>query len=54
MLQHLGEHAAAKRIVDAVTAVLAAGRVRTRDLGGTASTTDVRDAIVEILQGGAS
>jgi isocitrate dehydrogenase (NAD+) len=52
MLQHLGEHAAAKRIVDATTAVLAAGRVRTRDLGGTAGTTDVRDAIVAVLREG--
>ena len=51
MLQHLGEHAAAIHIVDATTTVLAAGRVRTRDLGGTASTTDVRDAIVAVLQG---
>lgn len=53
MLQHLGESAAARRIVDAATAVLAAGRVRTRDLGGTAGTTDVRDAIVAELRGGA-
>ena len=51
MLQHLGEHAAAARIVDATTVVLAAGRVRTRDLGGTAGTTDVRDAIVAVLRG---
>jgi isocitrate dehydrogenase (NAD+) len=51
MLQHLGEHGAAKRIVDATTAVLAAGRVRTRDLGGTAGTTDVRDAIAAVLGG---
>jgi len=51
MLQHLGEGAAAKRVVDATTAVLAAGRVRTRDLGGSAATTDVRDAIVAALQG---
>jgi isocitrate dehydrogenase (NAD+) len=51
MLQHLGEHSAAKRIVDAITAVLAAGRVRTRDLGGSAGTTDVRDAIVDALHG---
>jgi isocitrate dehydrogenase (NAD+) len=49
MLQHLGEPAAAKRVVDATTAVLAAGRVRTRDLGGTSGTTDVRDAIVAVL-----
>ena len=49
MLRHLGEHDAANRIVDATIAVLAEGCVRTRDLGGTASTTDVRDAIVDAL-----
>jgi isocitrate dehydrogenase (NAD+) len=52
LLQHLGEDAAAKRIVDATTAVLAEGAVRTRDLGGTAGTTDVRDAIVAKLREG--
>ncbi len=51
MLQHLGEHAAAKRVVDATTSVMAEGRVRTRDLGGTAGTTDVRDAIIAALRG---
>ncbi|MCC6764273.1 MAG: NAD-dependent isocitrate dehydrogenase [Deltaproteobacteria bacterium] len=50
MLQHLGEHAAARRVVDATSSVLAAGRVRTRDLGGRAGTTDVRDAIVAALR----
>jgi isocitrate/isopropylmalate dehydrogenase len=54
MLRHLGEAAAADRVVDAVRSVLAAGRVRTRDLGGTAGTTDVRDAVVAALQAGAT
>jgi isocitrate dehydrogenase (NAD+) len=49
MLRHLGEHAAAERIAAATLAVLEEGRVRTRDLGGTAGTTDVRDAIVARL-----
>lgn len=54
MLRHLGEAAAADRIVTAVEDVLRDGRVRTRDLGGTAGTTDVRDAIVaRVRQGGA-
>ena len=54
MLRHLGEAAAAKRVVDAVTYVLASGRVRTRDLGGSATTTDVRDAVVAALHGDAA
>jgi tartrate dehydrogenase/decarboxylase / D-malate dehydrogenase len=45
MLDHLGETAAAKRIVDAIAGVLAAG-VRTPDLGGTAHTADVTAAVV--------
>ncbi len=54
MLRHLGEAVAAQRVVDAVTHVLASGRVRTRDLGGTATTTDVRDAVVAAVQRAAS
>ncbi len=54
MLRHLGEHAAATRVVAATTAVLAAGDVRTRDLGGTAGTSDVRDAIVAAVRGARS
>ena len=54
MLRHLGEGAAATRIVDATTAVLASGRIRTRDLGGGASTSDLRDAIVSAVQERAS
>jgi isocitrate dehydrogenase (NAD+) len=46
MLRHLGEHEAGGRIVTAVEDVLREGRVRTRDLGGSAGTTDVRDAVV--------
>jgi len=53
MLRHLGEYAAAERAMAATLAVLADGRVRTRDLGGSAGTTDVRDAIVARLQTGA-
>ena len=40
MLDHIGEHERAERIRTALSSVLAAGRVRTRDLGGTASTTE--------------
>jgi isocitrate dehydrogenase (NAD+) len=45
MLDHVGERAAAERIRGALARVLAAGIVRTRDLGGTAHTTEFTDAI---------
>ena len=45
MLDHLGEHDAARRVRDAVYAVLAEGRKLTRDLGGTAGTTEIAEAI---------
>jgi isocitrate dehydrogenase (NAD+) len=40
MLRHVGEDEAAGRIMAALNRVLAAGAVRTRDLGGTAKTTE--------------
>ena len=45
MLEHLGERQHGERIRAALDRVLAAGRVRTRDLGGTASTTEFTEAI---------
>jgi isocitrate dehydrogenase (NAD+) len=45
MLEHIGERAAADHIRGALARVLAAGVVRTHDLGGTASTTEFTDAI---------
>jgi isocitrate dehydrogenase (NAD+) len=50
MLRHIDEGAAADRVMRAVTAVLAEGRIRTRDLGGTASTLEYADAIVDRLK----
>ena len=44
MLDHLGEHAAAKAITDNIEECLISGPV-TPDLGGTASTSDVGKAI---------
>ena len=44
MLEHLGEKAAADEIVAAFEGCLEAG-IRTRDLGGTASTTEFADAV---------
>jgi isocitrate dehydrogenase (NAD+) len=50
MLDHLGEQAAAVRIRAALARVLVAGRIRTRDLGGTASTTEFTDALCREIE----
>jgi isocitrate dehydrogenase (NAD+) len=47
MLRHIGEGDAADRIMRALAAVLTEGTVRTRDLGGTATTTEFAEAIAE-------
>jgi isocitrate dehydrogenase (NAD+) len=47
MLAHLGEVAAAAAVRDGVRRVLAEGSVRTPDLGGTASTMEVAEAIAD-------
>jgi tartrate dehydrogenase/decarboxylase / D-malate dehydrogenase len=49
MLRHLGYGAEADRIERAIDAVCEDGRVLTGDLGGTASTADVGDALVRAL-----
>ena len=45
MLDYIGERERAGRVRDALGRVLASGRVRTRDLGGTATTTEFTDAV---------
>jgi isocitrate dehydrogenase (NAD+) len=50
MLQHIDELAAADRIMRALTRVLAAGQVRTRDLGGSATTTEFTAAICQAIE----
>ena len=49
LLQHIGEGAAAARIEAALFRALAAPERTTRDLGGSASTTEFADAIVQAL-----
>jgi isocitrate dehydrogenase (NAD+) len=49
MLRDLGETAAAQRIQEAVERVLLAGNVRTSDLGGIATTTEMAEAIIRAL-----
>jgi tartrate dehydrogenase/decarboxylase/D-malate dehydrogenase len=51
MLDHLGETEAAAAIEQAVAATLAAGEVRTKDIGGTSATEEVGRAIAESLLG---
>src|SRR6476469_2311871 len=50
MLEHIGEREPAARIRAALDRVLAAGVIRTRDLGGTASTTEFTDAICKEIE----
>jgi isocitrate dehydrogenase (NAD+) len=50
MLRHLGERAAADLIERAMIHTLADKQVRTRDLGGTASTTEYTEAIVASMR----
>jgi isocitrate dehydrogenase (NAD+) len=53
MLQHIGEDGPARRINDAIGKILTMGpEVRTRDIGGTGTTTDFTSAICEILRKG--
>jgi isocitrate dehydrogenase (NAD+) len=52
MLDHIAEHQAAARIRSALGRVLTEGTVRTRDLGGTATTTGFADAISRYVQQG--
>jgi tartrate dehydrogenase/decarboxylase/D-malate dehydrogenase len=49
MLEHLGVPAAAKEIEAAIAKVLAAGKVRTPDLGGQSKTAQVTDAVIHAV-----
>lgn len=49
MLEHLGEQNAADRIMNAISMVCAEGKVKTRDMGGQNSTSEMGDAIAARL-----
>jgi tartrate dehydrogenase/decarboxylase/D-malate dehydrogenase len=49
MLEHLGEQEAATRLLDALATTCYKGP-RTRDVGGTATTREVGDAVVASLR----
>jgi tartrate dehydrogenase/decarboxylase/D-malate dehydrogenase len=51
MLEHLGEPAAAQRLMRAIEAVTARGDMLTPDLGGSATTAQVTDAVIAALAG---
>ena len=50
MLRHIGETARADAVRGALDAVLAAGKVRTRDLGGSSTTMEFADAICRHIE----
>src|SRR5919206_395231 len=50
MLRHLGEREAAARIEQAMLKVFREGRARTRDIGGTAKTSEFARAIIEAFE----
>ncbi|HZX45583.1 MAG TPA: isocitrate/isopropylmalate dehydrogenase family protein [Candidatus Nanoarchaeia archaeon] len=51
MLDELGEKKASSQVVDAIQSVLKEGKVRTKDIGGTAKCTDMGDAVKKALDG---
>jgi tartrate dehydrogenase/decarboxylase/D-malate dehydrogenase len=54
MLEFLGQAEAAALVDGALRAVLAEGRVRTPDLGGTAGTSDVTEAVLGRMRAAAA
>src|SRR5712672_961197 len=50
MLRYLGERDAANKIEAAMLSIFAAGKVRTRDIGGTAKTAEFADAIIQKMK----
>jgi isocitrate dehydrogenase (NAD+) len=47
MLRYIGEREAADRVEKAMLTVFEEGKVRTRDIGGTAKTAEFADAIIQ-------
>ena len=52
MLKHIGEQDAGDRIERALFSVMRKGEVRTKDLGGSATTTEMTDAVIRELHEG--
>ena len=51
MLEHLGESAAASKLMQAIEQVTADSRYHTPDLGGQAGTAEVTAAVIDAIQG---
>ncbi|MEO8360797.1 MAG: isocitrate/isopropylmalate family dehydrogenase, partial [Vicinamibacteria bacterium] len=51
LLDYIGEHAAGNRVRAAVLSLLAEGKQMPHDLGGTASTTEIAEAIAKRVSG---
>ncbi|MDA1308660.1 MAG: tartrate dehydrogenase [Proteobacteria bacterium] len=51
MLEHVGEPVAAAALMDAIERFAANGKAMPRDLGGEATTRDVTDAIIALIEG---
>jgi 3-isopropylmalate dehydrogenase len=49
LLEHLGQHAAAKDVVAAIERNLFEGRIKTYDLGGSSSTSEVGTEIARLV-----
>jgi isocitrate dehydrogenase (NAD+) len=54
MLRHIGEGGCADRVMAALTRVLSEESVRTRDMGGTATTTEFTNAVCRAIESGGS
>jgi tartrate dehydrogenase/decarboxylase/D-malate dehydrogenase len=52
LLEHLGEHAAAEKVMAAIEYVTANAALHTRDLGGKANTAQVTDAVCSRIKSG--
>lgn len=50
LMDHLGEHAAARAIKRAAVSLLEEGELLPADLGGTASTSDIGNALVDLIE----
>ena len=49
MLDEIGQKKASEQVVNAIESVLKEGKVKTKDLGGKNTTTDMGDAVVSKL-----
>jgi tartrate dehydrogenase/decarboxylase / D-malate dehydrogenase len=54
LLEHIGESAAARRLMEAVEKVTANPQLHTRDLGGSARTEEVTNAVCKLVAHNAS